>query len=255
MTLPSFTPDAGAAPLHRMVLAQAGLELRLALRQGEQLLLTLVIPVLLTLLLVLTTIVEAGAGSRVDYFMPGILALAVVSSAFTGLAIATGFERKYGVLKRLGATAMPRWALIGGKALSVLGLLLVQLAVLTALGLTLGWAPGGNVLAALVLVLVGTAAFAGLGLMMAGTLRAEATLAAANLVWFLLLFFGGLLLPVSRLAGDAAAVLQFLPSAALADGLRSALGDGPGSPVGHIAVLAAWAGLASAAAVRWFRWE
>lgn len=255
MTLPSFTPDAGAAPLRRMLLAQAGLELRLALRQGEQVLLTLVIPVLLTLLLVLTTIIEAGAGSRGDYFMPGILALAVVSSAFTGLAIATGFERKYGVLKRLGATAMPRSALIGGKALAVLGLLLVQLAVLSGLGFALGWEPGGNVLAAFVLILLGTAAFAGLGLLMAGTLRAEATLAAANLVWFLLLFFGGLLLPVSRLAGDAAAVLQFLPSAALADGLRSALGGTPGSPVQHIAVLAVWAVLASAAAIRWFRWE
>lgn len=255
MTLPSFTPDAGAAPLHRMLLAHAGLELRLALRQAEQLLLTLVIPVLLTLLLVLTTIVEAGAGSRVDYFMPGILALAVVSSAFTGLAISTGFERKYGVLKRLGATALPRSVLIGGKALSVLGLLLVQLAVLTGLGFALGWQPRGNVLGAAVLVLLGTAAFAGLGLLLAGTLRAEATLAGANLVWFCLLFFGGLLLPVSRLSDSAAVVLQFLPSAALADGLRAALGDGTGSPVQHIAVLAGWAAIASAAAVRWFRWE
>jgi ABC-2 type transport system permease protein len=253
--LPDFTPDPGTAPLPRMLLAQAAIELRLALRHGEQILLTLIIPVLLTLLLVLGSLVATDGSSRADYFLPGILALAVVSSAFTGLAIATGFERKYGVLKRLGATAMPRSILLGGKTLAVLGIEALQLAVLSVLGLALGWQPRGTVVGAAVIVLLGTAAFAGLGLLLAGTLRAEATLAAANLVWFLLLLGGGLLLPLSRLSDSAAAVLQFLPSAALADGLRAVFQDGSALPAQPAFILLAWSVLAFAAAVRWFRWE
>ncbi len=251
----TYAADPGAAPLPRMLQAQAALELRLALRQGEQLLLTLVIPVLLTVLLVVGTLIGTDGSGRADYFLPGILALAVVSSSFTGLAIATGFERKYGVLKRLGATAMPRSVLLGGKALAVLGLEAIQLGVLIGLGLALGWRPHGSPFGALALVLLGTAAFAGLGLLMAGTLRAEATLAAANLVWFLLLLGGGLLLPASRLSGSAATVLQFLPSAALADGLRAVFQSGAGLPVLPVLILLGWAVVAFGAAVRWFRWE
>jgi len=253
--LGTFVPDAGAAPLSRMLAAQAAIELRLALRQGEQVLLTLVIPVLLTLLLVLGSLVETDGSGRADYFLPGILALAIVSSSFTGLAIATGFERKYGVLKRLGATAMPRSVLLGGKTLAVLGMEVVQLAVLAGLGLALGWEPRGALPGALVLVLLGTAVFAALGLLLAGTLRAEATLAAANLVWFLLLLGGGLLLPLTRLSDSAASVLQFLPSAALADGLRAAFQGGTLFPAQESLILLVWAVLAFAAAVRWFRWE
>ncbi len=251
----TFTPDPGPAPLRRMLLAQAAIELRLALRQGEQILLTLIIPVLLTLLLVLGSLVATDGSGRADYFLPGILALAVVSSAFTGLAIATGFERKYGVLKRLGATAMPRSVLLGGKTLAVLGVEAVQLTVLATLGLALGWEPHGSVAGAVAMVLLGTSAFAGLGLLMAGTLRAEATLAAANLVWFLLLLVGGLLLPLARLSESAATALQFLPGAALADGLRAVFQDGSTFPVQEALILLAWSVLAFAAAVRWFRWE
>jgi len=251
---PDLTPAPGTAPLSRMLLAQASIELRLALRQGEQVLLTLIIPVLLTLLLVLGSLVEVDGSSRTDYFMPGILALAIVSSSFTGLAIATGFERKYGVLKRLGATAMPRSVLLGGKTLAVLGMEIVQLTVLSGLGLALGWAPRA-VLGAVLVVLLGTAAFAALGLLLAGTLRAEATLAAANLIWFLLLLGGGLLLPLSRLSDSAASALQFLPSAALADGLRAVFQAGAVFPVQPVLILLGWSVVAFAAAVRWFRWE
>ncbi len=255
MTLPTFAPAAAAAPLHRMLLAQGGMELRLALRHGEQVLLTLVIPVLLTMALVLTSFIGTGGSRRADYFLPGILALAVVSTAFTSQAIATGFERKYGVLKRLGATAMPRSVLLGGKTLAVAGVQAVQLTVLSVLGLGLGWEPHGSVFGALILILLGTAAFSGLALLLAGAARAEATLAVANLVWFLLLFGGGLVLPVSRLSESAASVLQFLPSSALADGLRSVFQDGVALPVGPSLVLLGWAVVAVAAAIRWFRWE
>jgi len=252
--IPSFAPRPGAASLPRMLLAQAAMELRLTLRNGEQLLLTLIIPLLLLLILVETPFVSVD-GPPVDTFVPGIAALAVLSMAFTGQAIATGFERKYGVLKRLGATALPRPVLLGGKTLAVVAVEVLQLALILGTGALLGWrgvvAPGG----VLLLVALGTAAFSGLGLLMAGRLRAEVTLAAANLVWFLLLFFGGVVFPLSKFPAAMARWLELLPSAALADGLRGALDHGVSLPGKDLAVLATWAVLGLAAAARTFRWE
>lgn len=251
----TFAPAPGAAPLPRMLAAQTAMELRLSLRNGEQVLLTLLIPLLLTVLLVAEPFLGELPGRRVDFVVPGVLALAVTSAAFTGLAIGTGFERKYGVLKRLGATALPRSVLLLAKTGAVLCVELLQVLLVGGLGLALGWRPRGSVLAVLVLVVLGTAAFAGLGLLMAGTLRAEATLAAANLAWFLLLFFGGVLFPLSRFPAGLAAVLEFLPTAALSEGLRAVLRDGVTLPVQPVLTLVAWAFVALGAAAATFKWE
>lgn len=251
----TFTPAPGAAPLPRMLAAQAAMELRLSLRNGEQVLLTLLIPLLLTAVLVAEPFIEVDSGRRVDFVVPGVLALAITSAAFTGLAIGTGFERKYGVLKRLGATALPRSVLLGGKTLAVLAVELLQVLLVGGLGLALGWRPHGSPLAVLALVVLGTAAFAGLGLLMAGTLRAEATLAGANLVWFLLLFFGGVLFPLSKFPAGLAGVLQWLPTAALSEGLRDVLRDGATLPVHSVVTLLVWAVVALGAAAATFKWE
>ncbi|TDC69736.1 ABC transporter permease [Streptomyces hainanensis] len=248
------TPRPGAAPLPRMIAAQAALETRMMLRHGEQLLLTVVIPTLLLVLFSTVDLVDVD-GERVDFLTPGVLALAVLSTAFTGQAIATGFERRYGVLKRLGASPLPRWALLCGKTAAVLVTLALQTVLLTAAALALGWSPHGNPLSVVVLLLLGTAACSGLGLLMAGTLRAEATLAAANLVFVLLLFFGGVVVPLDEFPDGARAVLGLTPLAALSDGLRDVLRDGAAMPWGDAGVLAVWAVLALAAAGRFFRWE
>jgi ABC-2 type transport system permease protein len=249
----AFAPRPGAAPLPRMLASQAGFELRLLLRNGEQLLLTIVIPALLLLIFSLLPIGPAPAGRRIDFLAPGVIALAVMSTAFTGQAIATGFERRYGVLKRLGATPLPRWGLVVAKTFAVLVIEAVQVVLLGAIALWLGWRPEGSVPAAVVVFLLGTAAFSGLGLLMAGTLRAEATLAAANLVFILLLVGGGVVVPLSVFPEPARALLGLLPISALASGLRAALaGAGVG---GDLAVLAVWAVIAVAAAGRFFRWE
>ena len=257
-TADTFAPAPGPAPTARMLAAQARMELKLSLRNGEQVLLTLLIPLLLTAVLVAEPFIEVDDGPRVDFVVPGVLALAVTSAAFTGLAIATGFERKYGVLKRLGATALPRSVLLLGKTGAVLCIELLQLVLVGGLGLAMGWRPTGGAGAALftvLLVVIGTAAFAGLGLLLAGTLRAEATLAAANLAWFLLLFFGGVLFPLSKFPAGLADVLQFLPTAALSDGLRDVLRDGAGLPVRSLLTLAAWATVTLGAAAKTFKWE
>lgn len=254
----AFAPAPGAAPLARMVGAQALLETRLLLRNGEQLVLAVVVP-----LLVLVGVAEAGArvdlgpGPRIDVLTPGVLALAVLSTAFTSVAIATGFERRYGVLKRLGASPLPRSGLLLGKVGAVLLVEAVQLALISAVAAALGWQPTGGLpglLGTALLVLLGTAAFGSLALLMAGVLRAEATLAAANLVFLLLLVGGGVIVPLDLYPEAARGLLALLPSAALAEGLRDAL-SGRGLATGSAVVLVGWTVLAAALAARTFRWE
>ncbi|MDB1088489.1 ABC transporter permease [Streptomyces sp. ACA25] len=242
-----------------MIAAQALLETRMLLRHGEQLLLTAVIPTLLLVVFSTVDLIDtgnaAGDGERVDFLTPGILALAVLSTAFTGQAIATGFERRYGVLKRLGASPLPRWALLTGKSCAVLVTVVLQTLLLTVVALALGWSPQGSPATAALLMLLGTAAFSGLGLLMAGTLRAEATLAAANLVFLLLLLGGGVIIPLENFPDPVRAVLELLPMAALSEGLREVLQHGAGLPWGSVAVLVAWAAAGLTAAARFFRWE
>lgn len=249
----SFIPDPGRAPIGRMLRAQTAMEFRLLMRNGEQVGLTLVVPLLLLVFFNLP-LLYGLSGRRIDFVAPSILALAVMSSAFTGLAIGTAFERKYLVLKRLGATALPRSVLIGGKTLAVLILELVQAVLICAVALALGWRPHGDPLAAVLLIALGTLAFGGMGLLVAGVLRAEVVLAVANLVWLILMFCGGIALPLYRF-GAAESVLRLLPSAALSEGLHSVLTHGEWPGWGPVFVLAAWAAASLTAAARWFRWE
>jgi ABC-2 type transport system permease protein len=251
-------PAPGAAPLPRMVGAQAGLELRTLLRNGEQLTLTVIIPVLLLAAFSQEDLVSYGPGSRIDFLAPGILALAVMSTAFTSQAIATGFERRYGVLKRLGATPLSRRGLIAAKTLTVLVVEALQAVLIVVVALALGWHPHGGapaVVWALLLMIVGTAAFSGLALLMAGTLRAEATLAAANLVYLVMLGIGGVVFPLTKFPAGSRHVLRLLPADALAIGLRSVLQSGSGLPWRDLLVLVVWAVAGIALAVRAFRWE
>ncbi|WP_327298276.1 ABC transporter permease [Streptomyces sp. NBC_01197] len=255
MSAGTYTPQPGAAPLSRMIAAQTAFETKMLLRNGEQLLLTVIIPSLLLVLFSAVDIVDTGAGKSVDFLAPGILALAVMSTAFTGQAIATGFERRYGVLKRLGASPLPRWALMTAKTLAVIVTEVLQIVLLTVIALLLDWSPQGNPFAVLLLLVLGTAAFSGLGLLMAGTLKAEATLAAANLVFLLLLVGGGVIVPLDKFPGGVRSVLELLPVSALSDGLRDVLQHGASMPWGDLGIVAVWAVLGLGAAARYFRWE
>jgi ABC-2 type transport system permease protein len=255
MSAIDFSPAPAAARPARMLRAQVAMEFRLMLRNGEQVGLTLLIPLLLLFFFNLPLLYSLGTPRRIDFVVPSIITLAVMSAAFTGLAIGTGFERKYAVLKRLGATALPRWTLVLGKTLAVLLLECVQLALICALGFALAWHPHGDPLFAVALIVVGTLAFGGLGLLVAGTLRAEVTLAAANLIWLVLLFAGGIAIPLDRFGNAAHHVLQYLPSAALSDGLHKVFAGGHGYPLQQVVTLAVWAAVSVPAAARWFRWE
>jgi len=251
----SFTPAPGAAPRSRMLSAQIGMEFRLLLRNGEQVGLTLLIPVLLLFFFNLPLLYSLGTPRRIDFVVPSIITLATMSAAFTGLAIGTGFERKYAVLKRLGATALPRSILLLGKTLATLLLEVVQLVLICGFGLILAWHPHGDPFFAAALIIMGTLAFGGLGLLVAGTLRAEVTLAAANLIWLILLFAGGIAIPLAKFGNTAQDVLRYLPSAALSDGLHQVFEGGHGYPLQEVVTLAVWAAVALPAAARWFKWE
>ena len=248
----ALAPAPAAASRRQMLLSQTRAELTLMLRNGEQLLLTLVIPLGLLVGLTLVPAVEV-TGRRVDFFVPGVLALAVMSTAFTGQAIQTGFDRQYGVLKRLGATPLPRSVLLQAKTLAVLTVEALQVALLCGTGLLLGWEPHGSLLGVLLLVVLGTAAFSGLGLLVGGTLPGLTTLAVANLLWFVMLALGGVVFPLEEYGG-AADVLRLLPAGALADGLRELLQHGD-LVVQDVLALAAWAVATLGAASRAFRWE
>ena len=256
----TFTPRPGAAPLSRMVRAQASMETRLLVRNGEQLLLAVVIPVLVLVFGVLgLDRLGLDLGRRpVDVLTPGVLALAVMSTAFTSLAIATGFERRYGVLKRLGTSPLPRSGLLLGKVGALLLVEVGQLLVIGGVGLALGWDPTtagmlATTGALLLTTLAGTFAFASLGLFVAGVLRAEATLAAANLVYLLLLAGGAVVIPASSY-GDFGSLARWLPSGALGEGMRDVLSDAS-FPALPLVVLLVWGALGTALTVRTFTWE
>ncbi|TDW86358.1 ABC transporter permease [Kribbella sp. VKM Ac-2566] len=256
----TYAPRPGSAPWPRKVLAHTRMEFKLLVRNGEQLLLALVIPLGLLLLLGGTGLGERlplGSGRPIDEAVPRVLALAILSSSFTSLAIATGFERRYGVIKRLGASPLSRTGLLAGKIGAVLIVEVIQLIVLTGTGFALGWKPIGGfeaVFGVALTVLCGTAAFASLGLLMAGVLRAEATLAAANLLYLLLLVGGAIMTPVDEYPAGMQGVVRLLPSAALANGIANSTVEGV-IPWAAALSLALWAGVLGYLVSRTFRWD
>jgi ABC-2 type transport system permease protein len=237
----------------KALLAQVRVELTLLARNGESLLLTFGIPLLL-LTFFSTVEVLPIRGDDVDFLAPGALALAVMSTAMVNLAISTGFERQYGVLKRLGATPLGRPRLLAAKTIAILAVELVQVALLVPLGLALGWDPSTDALATVAAIALGTIAFAGIGLTLAGNLKALVTLAAANGLYLVLLLLSGMVIPLAKLPGGVRGVARALPSGALAEAVRGSLG--PGSVPGRAwVVLAFWAVIAPAVAATTFRWE
>ena len=253
---PDSSAKTGAAPLSRQILSQTRYELLLTLRRGENILVTLIVPVLLLIFFASLNIVPAVNGSAINFLLPGILALAIIAAGMVNLGIATAYERYYGVLKRLGSSPLPRSGLIAAKILSILVLEVVQVILLVGVAALLyGWHPAGNAALALLVIAIGTVAFAALGLAMAGALRAELTLAGANALFLLFVLLGGGILPLDHLSAPLAAFAQILPAAALTQALQAAMTNGAAFPGFALLVLCIWAVIILAVAVRTFQWE
>jgi ABC-2 type transport system permease protein len=251
MTALDFTPAAGAVPPVRRITRHGVLEARLLSRNGEQLLLALVIP----LGILLAGRLAPGRFGPLEVVAPSVLALAVWSTGFTSVAIATAFERRYGVLERLAATPLGKTGLIAGKSFAIILIMVGQVTILAGVAVALGWRPAFTVLSgatALVLVIMATATFVCLGLLIAGRLRAEATLGLANLIYLVVLAGGALVVPLPRYPVAVQPLIQALPTAALGEGLRAAAtGYALGWPV---IVLAIWLPAAAWVARKGFRW-
>ena len=250
MTALDLSPAPGAASPGRRVVRHALVEAKLLVRNGEQLLLALVIP-----LVVLFGGQLLGRFGEIAVLAPSVLALAVWSSAFTSVAIATGFERRYGVLERLAATPLGRTGLILGKALAATMIIIGQLVVLSVAAVLAGWRPvitAASLLGGLMLIILGSATFVTLALLLAGRLRAEVTLGLANLIYVVLMLAGGLVVPVDRYPALVRPMVDALPTAALGDGLRAAaVGSLLGWP---FLVLLAWLFVAALLTRKGFRW-
>jgi ABC-2 type transport system permease protein len=236
---------------------QVRTELALSLRQGEQLLVSIGIPLLVLVFFSVVDVLPTpvGVDDPVDFLAPGVLALAVMSSAMVALGIATGFERQYGVLKRLGATPLGRPRLVGAKVSMVLCLEVVQVALLVTAALLLGWQPDGATVLAPLAIVLGTAAFAGIGLCLAGTLSGTLNLAATNGLYLVLLLLGGMVIPLEELPSAVRAVAEVLPGAALSQALDQAFNADAATGWQPWVVLGAWAVGAPLAAARTFKWS
>jgi ABC-2 type transport system permease protein len=226
----------------------------LQLRRGENMIVTLAIPIGILVFFAKVDAVATDFADPVDFLVPGVLSLSVMAAAMVSLGIATGFERRYGVLKRLGATPLSRGGLLMAKTATVLAIELLQVLLVVIVGAAIGWDVPAGIVPAAGLLLLGTVAFAGIGMLMAGTLRAEANLAAANALFLVLLFLGGMAYPLSKLPAAMEDVAKLLPAAALSETVRAVLAS-RAFPVGELVVLVAWAIAAPLLAARYFRWE
>ena len=235
---------------------QVRTEVALVRRNGEQLLVTLVIPLMLLGFFSVVDVLPTDTAESVDFLVPGILALAVMSTAMVSLGIATGFERSYLVLKRLAATPLGTVRLITAKTISIAIVETAQMVLLVSLGLMLGWSPtGAHWLLAVVAVVLGTFAFAGIGLTLAGNLRGEVNLAATNGLYLVLLLVGGIVFPLDKLPAVMADVSKFMPTSALSDVLRDTLMSSGANTATSWLVLATWAVVTPLLAARTFRWS
>ena len=239
--------------MSRGVGAQARTELKLTLRRGESLLVTIVIPVGILVFFSIADVLPHD-GRAVDFLTPGVLALAVVSSAMTSLSIATGFERQSGVLRRLGITPLGRGGLLAAKLASLAFVVVLQAAAVIGVAAALGWDANVSVPAAVLVLALGTIVFASIGFITAGRLRAETNLGIANLLFLVFLLAGGIVVPVARLPEAMRSFARVLPTDPFVTGLRDALAHGT-FDTGRVVALAVWAAVTALLARAAFRWE
>ncbi|HEX4206929.1 MAG TPA: ABC transporter permease [Ktedonobacteraceae bacterium] len=248
--------SSNTAPLVKQILVQTKYELLLTARRGENILVTLILPVFLLIAFSSIKVIPGITGPQINFLLPGILSIAIIAAGMVNLGIATAYERYYGVLKRLGSSPLPRTGLILAKIISVLVLEVVQVILLVGVAiLFFGWKPVGSPLLTLLAIILGTITFAALGLAMAGALRAEMTLAGANALFLVFILIGGGIVPITKLPGPIEALAQILPPAALSDSLQKGMAASAAFPTFSIITLVAWAVIILFVAIRTFKWE
>jgi ABC-2 type transport system permease protein len=245
-----FVPAPGRAPMRVVLRQQTLLELRLTMRRGEALVLALGVPLLVLLGAGLTDVTRLPTDDRLGWVAPGVLALTVLSTAFTGQAITTGYERSYGVLKRLGASPLTRGGLLAAKTGAIACLVLLQCTILAAAAALAGWRPTiVHLPSAIAVTLLATAAYSGFALLLASLLKPETTTGLATLVYVVMLAAGGVMFE------GFGPVEYVLPLAAHAEALRDTLTAGRPVAGWTWLTLGAWGLIGPLLAARHFRWE
>lgn len=241
-----FRPNPQRATVAKMLGAQGLIEAKLFLRHGEQLLLSFIIPIAGLLALHFQPVID----THLDHIFPTMLAMAAMSSGFTGQAISLAFDRRYGALKRTGASGVPAWTIVLGKILGVLGVSLLQIILLSLCALLLGWqVSGAGIVVGFITFFVGVAMFTTFGLLMGGSLSSELVLGFANLLWFALIGIAAVVM--MREDSSPSLAMEFVPSVALADGLRDAFNGV--IPWVHTLIMLGYSVIGVLAANRWFK--
>ena len=235
------------------ILALLRVDLRAAVRDNEQLLLTIGIPAVLLVFFSLVDVLPTGAGEPVDFLAPSVLALAVLSMAFVRLAIGLGFDRGFGAIRRFAATPLRVSEFWLAKFAVTVVLTTGQLVLLGGIALLLGWTPSPHALFPLTLTL-GLITFVGLAFVAAGVTEGLKALALANAIYILLLLVSGIVFELDELPGWLEAGVKWLPSTALAELFRTGLGGSAG-PSWAWTTLVVWAVASPLVAIRVFRYS
>ena len=249
-----------------LVRHQTRYDLRSFKRNRQARFTTLVFPILLLIVLVSVgggnrTVLDHGAQIRLStYYVPGIIALAIVASCFASLVVTVVNQRESGVLKRRRATPVPAWVLLAGQTLTAIAVSLGVGALLLVIGtqrydvaITPPALPG-----LIVFTVLGCAAFCCIGYAVSTFINSvSAVQPVVQLMLLPLYLISGVLVPASKLPRVFDDVATVLPLEHVSGGLRAALGahgNGLGLRLSDLAVLLAWTAAALVIALRRFSW-
>lgn len=233
-----------------MLRTQIAMEQRMFWRNGSSVFFTFLFPLLL--------LGFAGAFAPPEVIVPGIAALAVMSTCFQSLCIQLAFHREQGILKRLAATPLPPSILVGGKVLTTSSVALLEIVFVGIMGkVAFGFDAPHNPLLLLVSIVLGAVAFSALAFCIASLSKSGDTAPAfANALQLPLMFISGVFYSVDKLPGAVEYVAGAFPLLHLVEAVRIAWDPGASDPVAiHLLVLALWGIGGVVVAARTFRWE
>jgi len=195
-----------------------------------------------------------GGLSMLQYYVPTIGAMSVLSSCYGQVAMVLATRRQNGVLKRVRATPLPAWAYFIGLLAHCVLVSLVDIALIVGVGRLYGLPLTSQWLAVALTLVLGAACFCAMGVAVASVIsNAEAAPAVAQLVLFPLLFLSGTYTPIhSRLLN---LIAGWLPVRPFNEALTGPLSRHTGADWRHLAVLAVWGAVGAVVAVRRFRWD
>lgn len=194
------------------------------------------------------------------YYVPGIVALALVSASTVNLAISVSIRRERGILKRLRSTPLPPWVYMAGRVGTSMSVATLLVVVVTLVGKAVYGVelPGSTLVGLALTVLVGTGALCCLGFALTAAIPSEnAAPAVTNAIMLPLYFISGVFIPNDQIPAGMRRVADVFPVKHLFQSLLTAFDPtttGSGIEWGHLAIMALWGVGGLIVATRTFRW-